>query len=67
MIMGAKVGQKLILDKIQALGNFGAHPDGMEVAPDELFYYKQYDVDYQIEGKRSNVKEIRASGDQSVL
>ena len=57
MIMGAKVGQKLILDKIQAFGNFGAHPDGMEVAPDERFYYKQYDVDYQIEGKRDNVKK----------
>ena len=57
MIMGAKVGQKLILDKIQAIGNFGAHPDGMEVAPDERFYYKQNDEDYQIEGKRDIAKK----------
>lgn len=57
MIMAAKVSQKLILDKIKSFGDFGAHPADMEVAPDERFYYKQYDIDYQIEGKRDNIKK----------
>lgn len=56
MIMGAKVGQKPILQKIRDFGEFGAHPKEMEIDPEERFYYVQYDLEYQIEGRRDNVK-----------
>lgn len=56
MIMGSKVGQKHVLKEIQAFGSFDHHPEGMEVDPDERIYYKQYDLEYQIEGRRDNVK-----------
>lgn len=57
MIMGSKVGQKHVLKEIQAFGSFDHHPEGMEVDPDERIYYKQYDLEYQIEGQRDNVKK----------
>lgn len=56
MIMGTKVGQNHVRKKIDAFGKFDHHPDGMELDPKERIYYKQYDLEYQIEGKRDNVK-----------
>lgn len=57
MIMGTKVGQKHVRKEIEALGTFDHHPEGMEIDPKERIYYKQYNLEYQIEGQRDNVKQ----------
>ncbi len=57
MIMGTKVGQKHVRKEIEAFGTFDHHPEEMEVDPKERIYYKQYDLEYQIEGRRDNVKQ----------
>ncbi len=57
MIMGTKVGQKHVRREIDAFGSFDHHPEKMEVDPKERIYYKQYDFEYQIEGRRDNVKK----------
>jgi len=57
MIMGTKVGQKHVRKEIDAFGTFDHHPEGMEIDPKERIYYKQYDLEYQIEGRRDNVKQ----------
>lgn len=57
MIMGTKVGQNHVRKEIDAFGIFDHHPDGMELDPKERIYYRQYDLEYQIEGKRDNVKK----------
>ena len=56
MIMGTKVGQKHVRKQIDNFGTFDHHPDGMEVDPKERIYYKQYDLEYQIEGQACNIK-----------
>ncbi|MGN1232943.1 MAG: transposase, partial [Candidatus Cryptobacteroides sp.] len=56
MIMGTKTGQAHVRKQIDAFGEFGHHPEGMEIDPEERIYYKQFDLEYQIEGKRDNVK-----------
>ena len=56
MIMGTKVGQKHVRREIDAFGTFAHHPEEMEIDPKERIYYKQYDLEYQIEGRRDNVK-----------
>lgn len=55
--MGTKVGQKHVRKEIDLFGSFDHHPEGMEIVPKERIYYKQYDLEYQIEGQRSNVKQ----------
>ena len=57
MIMGTKVGQKHVRKEIDAFGAFDHHPEGMELDPKQRIYYKQYDLEYQIEGRRDNVKQ----------
>ena len=57
MIMGTKTNQKHILKEIDKFGTFDHHPDAMEIDPDTRLYYKQYDLDYQIEGQCDNVKK----------
>jgi transposase len=57
MIMGSKTGQAHVRRQIDAFGDFGHHPEGMEIDPVERIYYKQFDLEYQIEGKRGNVKQ----------
>ena len=57
MIMGTKVGQKHVRDIIESFGSFDHHPTCMEIDPDERIYYKQYDLDYRIEGRRGNIKK----------
>ena len=57
MIMGTKVGQKHVRKEIHAFGTFDHHPEGMDIDPDERIYYKQYDLEYQIEGRRDNVRQ----------
>jgi len=56
MIMGTKTGQAHVRKQIEAFGVFDHHPEGMEIDPAERLYYKQFDLEYQIEGKRDNVK-----------
>jgi hypothetical protein len=57
MIMGTKTSQTYVRKQIDAFGDFGHHPDGMEIDPEERIYFKQYDLEYQIEGKRDNIKQ----------
>lgn len=47
-IMAVKVGLKMVLDKIRALGPFAAKPEGMSFDADNKVYYRQYDIDYEI-------------------
>ena len=57
MIMGTKVGQRHVRKEIDKFGSFDHHPTGMEIDPEERIYFKQYELEYQIEGKRDNVKQ----------
>ena len=57
MIMGTKTSQAHVRKQIDAFGAFDHHPEGMEIDPDERIYFKQFDLEYQIEGKRDNVKK----------
>jgi transposase len=56
MVMCAKTGQKEVLKAIKGLGEFGARPEGMGVDPDAKIYYKQYDIDYEVESTGQAVK-----------
>jgi len=49
MVMCAKTGQKDVAKAIHGLGEFGARPEEMLVDSDAMVYYKQYDIDYQVE------------------
>lgn len=49
VVMCAKTGQKEVAKVIQELGEFGARPEGMDVDPDARIYYRQYDIDYEVE------------------
>jgi transposase len=49
MIMCAKTSHKEAVKAIRELGEFGARPDGMEVDSDARIYYRQYDIDYEVE------------------
>ena len=57
MIMGTKVGQSHVRKEIDRFGDFGHHPEAMEIDPAERIYFKQYELEYQVEGKRENVKK----------
>ena len=57
MIMGTKVSQSHVRQRIEAFGAFDHHPEEMEIDPATRIYYKQYDLEYRIEGKRDNVKD----------
>lgn len=57
MIMGTKVGQKHVRKEIDKFGSFDHHPKEMEIDPTERIYFKQYELEYQIEGKRDNIKQ----------
>ena len=49
MVMCTKTSQKEVTRVILELGEFGAKPDGMDVDPDARIYYKQYDIEYEVE------------------
>ena len=57
MVMGTKVGQSHVRKEIDGFGDFGHHPEAMEIDAAERIYYKQYELEYRIEGKRDNVKK----------
>ena len=57
MIMGTKTGQTHVRNKIDKFGVFEHHPAEMELDATERIYFKQYELEYQIEGKRDNIKQ----------
>ena len=57
MIMGTKTGQTHVRNKIDKFGIFEHHPAEMELDVAERIYFKQYELEYQIEGKRDNIKQ----------
>jgi hypothetical protein len=57
VIMCVKVGQELISKKIQELGEFNDHPEGMRIEPVSKLYYKQYGIDYEVRATDSNTKK----------
>ena len=57
MIMGTKTGQAHVRKQIDSFGTFSHHPESMEIDPQERIYFKQFNLEYQIEGKRDNVKQ----------
>jgi transposase len=56
MIMCTKTGQKEVARAIRELGEFGTRPDDMAVDPNAMIYYKQYDIDYEVESTGTSVK-----------
>ena len=56
MVMCVKTGQKEVTNAIRGLGEFGARPEGMAVDPDAKIYYKQFDLDYEVESIGETVK-----------
>lgn len=55
-IMSVKVGLKMVSDRIRELGAFSTRPDGMSLDRDNELYYKQYDIDYEINCRGGSVK-----------
>lgn len=58
-IMAAKTSMNMVLEKIRALGQFGAKPDGMEFDADNKMYYRQYNIDYEVNTKTGTKKADR--------
>lgn len=54
VITCVKVGQKEAFKIIESLGEFDTRPKGLTIDRDSMVYFKQYDVDYEIEGKKTN-------------
>jgi hypothetical protein len=57
MIMCAKVQQKEIFARIEEFGDFNTRPEGMAIDPVTRLYYKQYALDYTVQGKGQSVKQ----------
>lgn len=57
MIMGTRINQKFVLDEIKKFGCFDHHPKEMQIDASERIYSKQFDIDYQIDKNRDNVKK----------
>lgn len=56
MIMGAKIQQSWIMDRLLEFGDFGTRPEGMEIDKETRLYYKQYDIEYNVESIGNHVK-----------
>jgi len=57
IIMGAKVNQKLISSKLPEIGPGNAKPEGMKLDVATEIFYRQYDLEYKIEGQRGSIKK----------
>ncbi len=59
MIMCTKVEQQLVSGIIGAFEDFDdmARPEEMEVDPESLIYYHQYDVDYEVKSKGKSTQK----------
>jgi hypothetical protein len=56
MVMCTKISQKDVARVIQELGEFGAIPEGMRVDPKAKIYYRQYDIEYEVESTGTSSK-----------
>ena len=56
MIMGTKVNQKHVLDKILSFGEFSAYPQGMEIDSDTRLFYQQFDLEYRVEADDGSIR-----------
>jgi hypothetical protein len=54
MIMCVKVRQKLVLERIDAFGDFSGRPSGMDIDLQSGIYHKQFNLDYAVRGKGSS-------------
>ena len=52
MIMGTKISQTHVLNKIEEFGTIDHRPEEMEVDIDEKIYFKQYPMDYQMQSRQ---------------
>jgi hypothetical protein len=62
IITCANTSQKHVADAINSLGKFSDKPDSMKIDPKARHYYKQIDIDYQVErvrGDFSNTKQLK--------
>jgi transposase len=57
MIMCTKVQQCFISEKINAFGAFDGRPDEMEIDPEAQIYYKQYDIEYEVNSTGTSSKK----------
>jgi transposase len=60
MIMCTKTSQKKVAKAIEELGEFGARPETMIIDPGTKLYYRQYDIDYEVETGSSNMKKVNS-------
>ena len=52
MIMGTKISQSHVMNKIEGFGTIDHRPEEMEVDIDEKIYFKQYPMDYQMQSRQ---------------
>jgi len=57
LIAWVKVNQRMVTDKIRELGVFQHSPQGMEIDGEALIYYKQYDMDYEVDVRAGCAKK----------
>jgi len=55
-VMCTKIGQRHVLEAIDALGGFSGRPEGMEIDPETRLYFKQSDINYDVESKAGKIK-----------
>ena len=62
VVMAVKTGCRMVQEKIDAFGAFGAKPDGMQIDPDSGYYFRQYDIPYTVvscNGREKNADKLR--------
>jgi hypothetical protein len=57
MIMCTKISQKDVAKAIESLGEFELCPTSLTIDHDEKIFYKQFEIDYEVEGKRHAIKK----------
>lgn len=57
LIAWVKVNQKMVTDRIKEFGTFSHSPQGMEIDEEALIYYKQYDLDYEVDVRAGCTKK----------
>jgi hypothetical protein len=60
MIMCTKVQQCFVSEKINAFGAFDGRPNEMEIDPEAQIYYKQYDIEYEVNSTGTSSKKATA-------
>ena len=58
MIMGTKISQSHVMNKIEGFGTIDHRPEEMEVDIDEKIYFKQYPMDYQMQSHQVEGKSF---------